>query len=136
MIGLLQDPERPVGLETEWLDDQAGWLKRAGQRVKGELRAPRRVDQPEADARKWIDEVIGEGSPARFEFARTHVLGREAHDIGLVQLGRGHVRLEALMGRRQSGATLRPVHRLETRVAPGGFVVRRRPSRLDLLPHG
>src|SRR5258708_23638834 len=84
LIGLLQDPERPVGLETEWLDDQAGWLKRARQRVKGELRPARRVDQPEADAREWIDEVIGESSPARFEFARTHVLGREAHHIGLV----------------------------------------------------
>src|SRR5260370_23155768 len=54
LIGLLQDPERPVGLETEWLDDQAGSLKRARHPGQGEPPPAPPVDQPQARSRKWL----------------------------------------------------------------------------------
>src|SRR5260370_40906678 len=59
LIGLLQDPERPVGLETEWLDDQAGWVESAGHGVKGGLRGPPPPRPPEARDREWTAAAVG-----------------------------------------------------------------------------
>src|SRR5207244_13349499 len=96
-VRISRQPESPARYECERLDDHSRGLERGRKRLERELRPARAVEQSEPDGREQIHEVIGEGSPARFEFPSAQVLGRVADQTCLILLRRRGVLLEALI---------------------------------------
>ena len=136
LVWSLDDSRRTVGLSTQRVDDHASrpeCLRERRQRCV--LFLPRSVQQSPANGRKGIDQVEDERAPARLELARSHVLGCDTHEQRVIVLRRADVLIEARMRRRQTHAALRPVHWLESGVAPRWLVVRDWKAIADVVPH-
>src|SRR3989454_7348507 len=132
---ILHETKWPSGNESQRFDDQPRGFKSGRDGVERELGSARGVEHSESDAWEKVDQVICERAPARLEFPRSQVLGREAQQARLILLRGLDVFLEAGMSRWKAHAPLGPVDRLEARVAPGRIIVGDRPALADRVPH-